>query len=471
MRWQREALSNGTMMYVRPPAKTLMRLIHFASVALLIACASPAAAAEDEIWSFELSQGDTISAIAKRYLKNPNDWMKLQQFNKVRLDRAMPVGSRVNVPADWMRLVDIEAQVVALRGKVLIERGGAEIPAAAGTVVKAGDRISAAEASSITLKFPDGSTSSLHANTRARIDLMRGVPSTDLIAQRLRLDAGRIEHAITPRANSSSRFEVAMPVAVIGVRGTRFRTSVDDTNRGEVLEGRVETTGSGSPVPVMVAAGFATIIPASGIPSQPIELLPPPDLSANSAAQNLNRPVFSFNGIAGAEEYRALLAGDAEFTNVLAEIVNKAPRIQLAEVPDGNYFLRVRGIDVNRLEGREGVIAFSVKADSPPPPDPVRPANNSTLPASGNALISWLPEKQAASYRFQIAADDRFERVLHSAQRTILLFASRALPPGRYYWRLASNRADGEPGPWGQILQFVVGDAEAAPAPAAAAPK
>ena len=65
----------------------------------------PAGAAEDDIWAIEMRQGDTISAIAKRYLKNPNDWLKLQQFNKVRLDRAMPVGTRVNVPADWMRQI------------------------------------------------------------------------------------------------------------------------------------------------------------------------------------------------------------------------------------------------------------------------------------------------------------------------------------------------------------------------------
>jgi len=243
--------------------------------------------------------------------------MKLQQFNKVRLDRAMPVGTRVFIPVDWLKLEDIDAQVVAARGTVRIERGGAEVPATAGTVIKAGDRLSAAAASSITLKFPDGSISSLHANTNARIEVMRGLPSTELIAQRLRLDAGRIEHAVTPRSSSASRFEVETPVAVIGVRGTKFRTSVDDTSRGEVLEGRVEAKGSGSPTPVIVAAGFATVIPASGIPSPPIALLPAPDLSRNLSAQALNRPVFSFDAIAGAEQYRALVARDAAFADVV----------------------------------------------------------------------------------------------------------------------------------------------------------
>ena len=121
-----------------------------------------------------------------------------------------------------------------------------------GTAVRVGDRIVAAEASSVTLKFNDGSLSSLHANTDARIDLMRGVPSTDLIAQRLRLDAGRIEHAVTPRKNPSSSFEVQTAVATMGVRGTKFRTTVDDTTRGEVTEGQVATTGTGSPAAVVL---------------------------------------------------------------------------------------------------------------------------------------------------------------------------------------------------------------------------
>lgn len=213
-----------------------------ATVAWLLAASMPPAsfAAEEEIWSIEMRQGDTLSGIAKRYLTNPNDWMKLQQFNKVRLDRAMPVGTRVNVPASWMRIIDIDAQIVAVRGKVRIERAGAEIAATQGAAVKVGDRIVADTASSVTLKFSDSTLSSLHANTDARIEMMRGVPSTDLIAQRLRLDAGRIEHAVTPMKNPSSRFEVQTSVATIGVRGTQFRTTVDDTTRSEVVEGRVE---------------------------------------------------------------------------------------------------------------------------------------------------------------------------------------------------------------------------------------
>ena len=457
-------------MLVIKPLQNFKRLLNLACLALFVACALPVSAAEDETWSIEMRQGDTISAIAKRYLKNPNDWMKLQQFNKVRLDRSMPVGTRVIVPVDWMRLADIEAQVIAARGTVRIERAGGEIPATPGTVVKAGDRISAAEASSITLKFPDGSISSLHANTRARIDLMRGIPSTDLIAQRLRLDAGRIEHAVTPRSNSSSRFEVETPVAVIGVRGTRFRTTVDDTSRGEVLEGRVEARGAGNPTPVSVTAGFATIIPGSGIPSQPIALLPPPDLSKNPKALELNKPVFSFEAISNAEQYRALLARDAEFADVVEEILSKTPRVQLAAIADGSYFLKVRGVDSNRLEGLEGLFPFSVKAGTPPPPDPVSPAYDSTLPAGNNVIISWALEKQAASYRFEVAADETFTRVLHGTRRTVLQFASRALQPGRYFWRLASNRPDGQAGPWGPVMQFVVGpaaQAEAAPQPEA----
>ena len=166
-------------MSARSPMTSLFKLVAATTLAGLIAVsmAPPCFAADEEIWAIEMRQGDTISAIARRYLVNPNDWMKLQQFNNVRLDKAMPVGTRVNVPASWMRIADLEAQIVAVRGKVRIERAGKEVPATVGTAIKVGDRIVAAEASSISMKFTDGSLSSLHANTDARIDLMRGVPS------------------------------------------------------------------------------------------------------------------------------------------------------------------------------------------------------------------------------------------------------------------------------------------------------
>lgn len=459
-------------MLVLSPGRFLNHRVLAAFLASFLTVAMPAAghAAEEEVWAIEMRQGDTISSIARRYLVNPNDWVKLQQFNNVRLDRAMPVGTRVNVPASWMRLVDLDAQIVALRGKVRIERAGKEIPAAVGTAVRVGDRIVAAEASSVTLKFTDGSLSSLHANTDARIDLMRGVPSTDLIAQRLRLDAGRIEHAVTPRKNSSSTFEVQTSVSTIGVRGTKFRTTVDEVSRGEVLEGRVEALGSGSPKPVSVTAGFATVIPASGIPTAPIALLAAPDLSKNPASHELAQPAFTFPPLPDAEQYRAMVASDAAFANVVTEIVSKQPRILLPPVMDGNYFLRVRGIDANRIEGYNSEFPFSIKAGTPPPPVAVAPEFDSTLPGGTNVIISWNAEKMASSYRFQVDTDEKFARVLHSAARTISLrFALTGLRPGRYFWRLASNRPDGERGPWGPVMQFVVGASQAAASPDAAA--
>jgi hypothetical protein len=444
---------------------------HRWAAAAIIACLAylsggPAHGQDLEIWAIEMRQGDTISAISKRYLKNPNDWLKLQQFNKVRLDRAMPVGTRINVPADWMRLDDIDAQVVAANGKVRIERAGSDIPVKAGVAVKVGDKITADAGSSVSLKFPDGTISSIHANTTASIDRSRGVPGTDLIAQRLRLDAGRIEHSVTPRKNASSTYEVQTSVSTIGVRGTKFRTVVDDTSRGEVTEGRVAAQGTGSPTPVVVDAGFATVINASGVPSKPLALLPPPDLSKNPNAVELSQPQITFEPLLDAVQYRAIVARDPAFSNVVTEMVSKLNRLVLPPLSDGPHFVRVRGIDANRIEGQEAQHAFTVKIGLPPPPSVIAPEENAIVPGVGNIILSWAPEKLAASYRFQVDDNIQFRRVLHAAQRTTSLrFAISGLKPGRYFWRLASNRPDGSPGPWGPIYQFMVNEG---PPPAAA---
>ncbi len=128
-------------------------------------------------------------------------------------------------------------------------------------------------------------------------------------------------------------------------------------------------------------------------------------------------------------------------------------------MPDGTYFLRVRGIDANRLEGRDAQIPFSIKAGTPPPPLPLQPADSSSV-LGDSVMLYWVPVRDVTSYRFEVDDVETFSHVLHSAQRTpSFRFQISGLRPGRYYWRLASNRPDGERGPWGPTLQFEIGGA------------
>ena len=236
----------------------------------------------------------------------------------------------------------------------------------------------------------------------------------------------------------------------------------DETSRGEIVEGKVEAKGTGSPTPVGVGAGYGTIVPANGVPSAPIALLPAPNLKNLPSAFTVRRPIIAFDPVPNAESYRVLVATDAEFTDLLGESITKTPRAQIDTFISGNYFLRVRAVDANRLEGMENQHAFTVKIASPPPPEALRPNPDSNIPVGGNLIFSWAAEPEAASYRFQVAADEEFTQILHTTQRTILLFATRDLPSGRYYWRLASNRANGEQGPWGPPMSFIVGEREPA---------
>lgn len=100
------------------------------------------------------------------------------------------------------------------------------------------------------------------------------------------------------------------------------------------------------------------------------------------------------------------------------------------------------------------------------------PLFDAEIAGGSTMLLSWAVEKQAASYRFQLDTSNSFTRVLHSALRTTSLrFGIPNLRPGRYYWRLASNRSDGTAGPWGPIMEFVVDAAPAAESNADGEPK
>ncbi|MEO6023015.1 MAG: hypothetical protein ABIP64_07860 [Burkholderiales bacterium] len=68
----------------------------------------------------------------------------------------------------------------------------------------------------------------------------------------------------------------------------------------------------------------------------------------------------------------------------------------------------------------------------------------------------WAQVAEAASYRFQLAKDPELKSTLIDAPvlTTTPLATDKPLPPGEYYWRVASRRESGDLGPFGDVQQF-----------------
>jgi hypothetical protein len=262
----------------------------------------------------------------------------------------------------------------------------------------------------------------------------------------------------------------------MGVRGTRFRVSADESgrvSRGEVLEGVVAVGSSGSTTsaskPLDLGAGFGSVVEEGKVASAPIALLAAPDLSAAATLQERLVLRFKFADVAGATAYRGQVATDSAFNNLLADDVFKTPEAKFANLDDGQYFFRARAIDKVALEGSDAVRAFKLKA-RPEPPFTSEPKNKNKL-AAEKVEFRWASSTEAGSYRFQLASNADFSKTI-SDERGVVFSSSgsafspaESIKPGDYFWRVASVRPDGDVGPFGDVQSFTLKAMPQAPNP------
>lgn len=426
-------------------------------------------------WIYRLRPGDTLFSLSRAYLRNPDDWLRLQRYNRVSHDRNMLPGTPVRIPFAWLRAVPAAATVIAVEGRceVVARTDGAIRPLQPGMRLAAGDRVRTGPDGSVSIELADGSKLSIQSATDMTLEAADTFAGTDVLATRLRLSAGRIESAVAPRRRPGSRHEIITPTAHLGVRGTIFRTAADvaaAVTRGEVLEGKVAVAGAAGGAAVTVAGGFGTVVDSSRRPAAPIPLLPAPDLSSIERLQE--RPVarFKFTALPGAAGYRAQVAPDARFQRILGDGLFPGPDVKFDNLPDGDYVLRIRGLDQRRLEGADAHAEFRLKA-RPEPPFAALPPDQAKLRASV-VEFEWSEASGAHSYRFQLASDPAFSALISdlSPLARTRVRSPQPLAPGSYYWRVASIAAGGDQGPYSDVRGFTLKPLPADPEPAGVDP-
>lgn len=434
----------------------------FRVVAALFACvAAVAAMAAEPAYTYRTVQGDTLIGIGARLLRDPARWREVRRINRVADPRRMPVGRTLDIPLRLLRDEPVDAEVMAVQG--LVERDGT--PLHAGERVAETATLRTGANSSLTLRLDDGSLVTLQPDSLARVERLRrltGVGSLDAV---IRLDSGRVESHVTPQPDHRTGYRIHTPSAVIAVRGTRFRTGADAAGvaRAEVLEGTVAARGEGDRKDASVPAGFGLVV-AQGRAGVAELLLPAPQLDGVAALQERVDMRMPFAPLAGAVAYRAQLSADAEQHAIVADGVFKQPEARFAGLPDGSYWLRVRGIAADGLEGQDAQRALQLAA-RPEPPLVEFPPSGGKVRGSG-VTLRWTQPVDAGAFRLELARDARFADVV---RREDGLAATRlavdGLAPGTYYWRLGSIRADGHRGPWGDAATIDLRAGPAQPEP------
>ncbi|WP_334042322.1 FecR domain-containing protein [Burkholderia ambifaria] len=396
------------------------------------------------LFEYSIRAADTLYDLATQYLNTPSDWTALQRINRVRDPKRLQPGETLRIPVSMLKNSQPTARVIAVTGRA--ETFGADIavrtPLHEGAVLKEGDHVKTGERSFVTLELSDGSHIALLPATTVWIKRLRDIGTAHTVERRFEVDNGKIETQVSPLKPHDS-YDVTTPSIIAGVRGTAFRvTYVADTRRTvvEVLDGKVRVAGTGlrdGNETALVQRGFG-VAAADGHLADLAALLAAPALSRPAQVQDGNDIAFELIPLPQATRYRATIATDAGFLDIVDDARSDAPRITLKNRAPGTYFVRVSAIDANGIEGLSRVYSFT------------RAGVQTDALARANFEFRWTDEagmEPGLGWHFTLGQSDRLDEPLvdqHGLVGNRLVLSN--LPDGTYYWSVNIEARSDESG-------------------------
>ncbi|MBV2093481.1 MAG: FecR domain-containing protein [Candidatus Thiodiazotropha sp.] len=437
----------------RYPASTPMsRLRALLMTALLLLPFTPLSATE---WIYTVVDGDNLWNFSEKYLDSVMRFEKLRQLNNIKNPKRLQPGTWLRVPMKWIRSNAVPARIAGTEGQVQLTRADGTQPVLkSGTLIRLGDILKTGPKSSVAVLFADDSALTLHSHGEMRFDHLSAHGETGMVDSRLRLIKGRLQTRVRPSAGPGSRFEIYTPSAISAVRGTEYRAAVvkeGNASNIEVLEGKVAV--SAAQRQRLVEAGFGTQIVKGEAPAPPVKLLPPPQFVPIPEVVRQIDWQMDWEDIEGAVNYRIEISADQAFTVLAWDQITSQSHLTLAELADNRYWIRVRGIDVNGLEGRGRVAGFVLDAQ-PQPPLSLNPPDGAVR-RGGDVELQWTISENAERYLLEIATDEDFQQIVERVAdlQTARYQVQQISEPGTYYWRVTSILGN-EPGPPGVVRSW-----------------
>ena len=433
---------------------------------------------------YGISRNETLSSIAQRFTGNSNNWQAIGKLNGIANDRTIPVGTSIAIPARLLPDRSAFATIVAAQGEVsIISKDGDVVASKAGGRLGEGALIVTSDDGFITLQLQDGTTFALPPASSLQLSTLQIQEYTDRPRTALTLSKGRITSQVTPFSASKSQYEVQTPLAIAGVRGTRFRVNFDgERSYNEVLEGTVKVApedrrnaSRNASQAREVRASFGAIAATGNKVSAPVPLPAAPVLAATAVQERL--PVRFGLRQADAAAFRVSVATDAGGLQQVADVrvdanADDGTQARVADLPDGDYYVRAAAIDRSGLEGKETISRFRLKA-RPFAPFQQEPGAKLRGVADGQppaVNFKWAEAGANSRYRLQIAADAGFTQLLldkTDIATTSYTYAQDNPALSRFFWRIATiDMSSGQPdqGPWSDVKQCLVLPPQQAPA-------
>ena len=429
-------------------------------IALCVAALLPAARGQEAMVELTVTRSDTMIGLSRQMLVTPQSWREVATLNKLRDPNRINPGQVLRIPQRLMRSAPAPAKLVSVVGDVRVDGAAGVV----GTEVAEGQKLQTADGASAVLAMADGSRLRLPPSSLAEVAASRRYggrnndePSANdgWFAGALRVLRGSVEVFAT-KVLRAKPLEVITPTAVVGVRGTQFRVSFDDaanaSTRSEVVEGVVRLDAGKQSPGVDLRAGFGAVNDATGAAARVAKLLDAPDLAA--VPELFERPLVRFKSVAPADVLRVQVAEDSAFDRIVSDQrVPAGTDVRIAGLDDARWYLRARRVDAQGIEGFDASRAFVLKARPEPPA--YRAPRADAKQSIGAVEFAWAANVAAPRARLQVASDAAFSTILLDRDNIEGAVASAPFDmAGVYHWRLASVRADGDHGPFGDAQRF-----------------
>lgn len=318
-----------------------------------LALAQPAGALGDD-FVYHIRSGDTLIDLANLYTRNSANWTILQRHNAVGDPQRLVIGSELRIP--FALIPEIPAPTTAMHVSGQAQVDG--VPLRAGMSINEGATVTTASDGFVTLQLSDGTKITLPRGSATQLERLRQFEGAALTDSILHVEQGEVDSHVAPSGQGVGRFEIRTPVAVMGVRGTRFRVQTANQGaRSEVLEGSVRVkTSSASSQPVALSSGYGAAIGANGaLNVQP--LLPAPQLGAAQRAGS-GQWTAPFSPVPGAVAYLVQVSRDPEGLELTSSKQFDSVDIRFAARRPGTHYVAVRAVDAAGLGGRDAYLAF-----------------------------------------------------------------------------------------------------------------
>jgi hypothetical protein len=313
-----------------------------------------AAGAQGENFLYRVQSGDTLIGLAGRYTQKPANWAALQTLNNVQDPAQLPIGHTVKIPFALIPETPADASITHLAGQATLNGQ----PLGAATQVAEGNTLVTGPGGFVTLKLNDGSVLTMPSSSRLTMTRLRAFKGTGLTDSIIHVGEGSLESSVAPKETGVGRFEVRTPLSITGVRGTRLRVHVSAQGaQSEVIKGQAHINSALQAADATLRANQGTAVNTQGKILGVRALLPAPDLPAPSRSPAGGWGM-AFAPIPGAASYLVRVSTDDAGTNLISRQQFPAPRVTFNASGPGNYYVAVRAIDTDGIEGNDATQTF-----------------------------------------------------------------------------------------------------------------